>query len=146
MCHTFLYCFCNSFWKEKCLQSYSAQVRFVCWLKFFLKYSQTELTLPWRRSLSYRNHSIDLLNKSMDWFLYDNDLRHERVKRTFNESIDTEELEHSQPERYWIYILLTWASHFKCINRNFSNRFRILNKRKYFMKGQSFSLLNVFLK
>ena len=26
------------------------------------------------------NHSIDLLRKSMDWFLYDNELRHERVK------------------------------------------------------------------
>ena len=30
-------------------------------------------------SLSYRNHSIDLQDKSMDWFLYDRDLRHERV-------------------------------------------------------------------
>ena len=27
----------------------------------------------------YRNQSIDLLCKSVDWFLYDNDLRHERV-------------------------------------------------------------------
>ena len=39
------------------------------------------LTLSWRRSLSYRNQSTDLLCKSMDWFLYDNDLRHERVKQ-----------------------------------------------------------------
>ena len=38
------------------------------------------LTLSWRRPLSYRNQSIDLLSKSMDWFLYDNDLRHESVK------------------------------------------------------------------
>ena len=38
------------------------------------------LTLSWRRPLSYRNQSIDLLRKSMDWFLYDNGLRHERVK------------------------------------------------------------------
>ena len=38
------------------------------------------LTLSWRRSLSYRNQSIDLLNTSMDWFLYDNGPRHERVK------------------------------------------------------------------
>ena len=30
--------------------------------------------------LSYRNQSIDLLSKSMDWFLYDNGLHHERVK------------------------------------------------------------------
>ena len=38
------------------------------------------LTRLWRRSLSYRNQSIDLQSKSMDWFLYDNSLRHERVK------------------------------------------------------------------
>ena len=31
------------------------------------------LTLSWRRPLSYRNQSID-------WFLYDNGLRHERAK------------------------------------------------------------------
>ena len=39
------------------------------------------LTLLWRRLLSCRNQSIDLLPKSMDWFLYDNGLRHERAKR-----------------------------------------------------------------
>ena len=38
------------------------------------------LTLSWWRPLSYRNQSIDLLCKSMDWFLYDNGPRHERVK------------------------------------------------------------------
>ena len=38
------------------------------------------LTLTRRRPISYRNQSIDLLRKSMDWFLYDNGLRHERVK------------------------------------------------------------------
>ena len=37
------------------------------------------LTLSWRRPLSYRKQSIDLLRKSMDWFLYDNGHRHERV-------------------------------------------------------------------
>ena len=31
------------------------------------------------RPLLYRNQATDLLWKSMDWFLYDNDLRHERV-------------------------------------------------------------------
>ena len=30
------------------------------------------LTLSWRTSLSYRNQSIDLLRKTMDWFLYEN--------------------------------------------------------------------------
>ena len=38
------------------------------------------LTLSWRRPLSYRNQSIDLQGKLMDWFLYDNGLHHERVK------------------------------------------------------------------
>ena len=38
------------------------------------------LTLSWRRPLSYRNQAIDLLRKLWDWFLYDNGLRHERVK------------------------------------------------------------------
>ena len=32
------------------------------------------------RSLSYRNQFIDLQSKSMDWFLYDRDHRHERAK------------------------------------------------------------------
>ena len=39
------------------------------------------LTLSRRRPLSYRNQSTDLLCKSMDWFLYDNGLRLERVKQ-----------------------------------------------------------------
>ena len=56
------------------------------WTREHLRHSiqQTKLdnlTLSWRRPLSYRNQSIDLLRKSMDWFLYDNDLRHERVNR-----------------------------------------------------------------
>ena len=38
------------------------------------------LTLSWQRPLSYRNQSIDLLRKSMDWFLYDKGVRQERVK------------------------------------------------------------------
>ena len=37
------------------------------------------LTLLWRRPLAYRNQSIDLRSKSMDWFLYNNGLRHDRV-------------------------------------------------------------------
>ena len=39
------------------------------------------LTVSRRRPLSNRNQSIDLLSKSMYWFLYDNVLRLERVKR-----------------------------------------------------------------
>ena len=41
------------------------------------------LILSWRRLLSYRNQSIDLL----DWFLYDNGLRNERVKRQLHELV-----------------------------------------------------------
>ena len=40
----------------------------------------TALTLSGWRPLSYRNQSIDLLGKSMDWFLYDKGLRHQRFK------------------------------------------------------------------
>ena len=39
------------------------------------------LNLSWRRPMSYRNQSNDSWSKSMDWFLYDNGLRHERLKR-----------------------------------------------------------------
>ena len=44
------------------------------------RYRQTCLTLSWWRSLSYRNQSTYSLCKSMDWILYDSDLRHERFK------------------------------------------------------------------
>ena len=37
------------------------------------------LTLSWRNSLRYRNQSIDSQRKLINWFLYDRDLRHERV-------------------------------------------------------------------
>ena len=44
------------------------------WFLYFVP-----LTLSWRRPLSYRNQPIDLRDKLLDWFLYDNGLRHERV-------------------------------------------------------------------
>ena len=47
-------------------------------IKALEKYINT-LTLSWWRSLSYSNQSTDLLCKSMDCFLYDRDLRHERA-------------------------------------------------------------------
>ena len=43
------------------------------------------LTLSRRIPLSYRNQSIDLHSKSMNWFLYDNGLRLERVKHLTSE-------------------------------------------------------------
>ena len=39
-----------------------------------------------RRPISYRNQSIDLQSKSMDWFLFDIGLRRERVKYTSAEA------------------------------------------------------------
>ena len=45
-----------------------------------LQISLLILTLSWRGPLSYRNQSIDLQSTSMDRFLYNNGLRHERVK------------------------------------------------------------------
>ena len=49
-------------------------------LIFRIHFFVGQLTLSWRRSLSYRNQSNGVLRNSMDWFLYDNGLRHERVK------------------------------------------------------------------
>ena len=46
--------------------------------------SHRTLTPSWWRPLSYTNQSIDLRSKLMDWFLYDNGLRHERVKKGRN--------------------------------------------------------------
>ena len=45
-----------------------------------LVFFEENLTVSFRRPISCRNQSIDLRSKSMDWFLYDVDLRHERVK------------------------------------------------------------------
>ena len=42
--------------------------------------NKASLTLSLQKSLPYRNQSIDLQSKGMDWFLYDWDLRHERNK------------------------------------------------------------------
>ena len=52
------------------------------------------LTLSWQRLLSYRNQSIDLRSKSTDWFLYDNGLRHERVKEMIRSKIHVKALKH----------------------------------------------------
>ena len=41
-------------------------------------------TLSWQMSLSYRNQSIDLLCRPMDWFLYDRDPNHERVTELYH--------------------------------------------------------------
>ena len=41
---------------------------------------KTLFNLSWQRALLYRNQPINLQKKSTDWFLFDRDLCHERVK------------------------------------------------------------------
>ena len=54
----------------------------ICGKNFFrCDYLKEGLTLSWRMFLLYRNQSIDLLCKPMDWFLCDRDIRHEKVNR-----------------------------------------------------------------
>ena len=65
--------------KNGCFTKFSTGMAGVL-LLIFLMCLHNQLTLSWRRPLSYRNQSIGLQNKSMDWFLYNNGLRHERVK------------------------------------------------------------------
>ena len=54
--------------------------------KFFINSEPSNAAYPvnyfnsfMTESLSYRNQSIDLLCKSMDWFLYDTNLHQERI-------------------------------------------------------------------
>ena len=54
---------------------------------------KVSLALSWGRSLSYRNEFIYLQSKSVDWFLYDRDLRHEGVKEVVDNLNDEEVME-----------------------------------------------------
>ena len=69
------------------------------------------LTLSWRRSLSNRNQSTDLLCKSIDWFLYDIDIRHERFKsirliKLQNRASQQQRLHKGSQEQQVIYYIL----------------------------------------
>ena len=59
------------------LLSLTRRSSLVSWLLLLLL-SLSILTLSSRRSLSYSNQSTDVL---IDWFLYDRDIRHKRVKQ-----------------------------------------------------------------
>ena len=48
------------------------------------RWGSNDLTLSWQRSKLYRNQSIYLLNKSIDWFPYDRHFRHESIKGAFS--------------------------------------------------------------
>ena len=63
------------------LETNSCSITQICAVQvIYYKMRLFSLTLSWWRPLSYRNQSIDLQSISMDWFLYDNGLRHERVE------------------------------------------------------------------
>ena len=51
----------------------------------------------WRRSLSYRNQSIDSLCKSIDWFLYDRDIRHPFLQTVFANFFLTKKFKNTIP-------------------------------------------------
>ena len=50
----------------------------------FATYASLVLPLPRQNSALYRNQSTDLLCKSMEWFQYDCDPSHERVKSSWS--------------------------------------------------------------
>ena len=69
--------------KMKNKMNYSDKQISFRWVYLHIKHRNKHfeaLTLSWQTSLSYRNQFINLRTKSMDWFLYDSYLRHERVK------------------------------------------------------------------
>ena len=76
----------TSTWKRtcqflRCRELCCFLVLYVC--QSLTKLAINDLTLSRRGPLSHRNRSIDLLRKSVDWFLYNNSLRLERVKMIF---------------------------------------------------------------
>ena len=74
----------GDFWWGYERQSMTSQRKDVCARRLFrCVLVRSPLTLSWRRLLSYRNQPIDLLCKSIDWFLYHKDLRQERVKASW---------------------------------------------------------------
>ena len=60
--------------------------------------SSVNWTHSWWGSLSYRNKPTDLHSESLDWFLYDRDPRHERVK---SHRIETDQFVGNKAEK-WI--------------------------------------------
>ena len=79
-------------WSMEFMIQNKSQPRHQCSLKLgsMLKYlnkNWNNYQLKWyclERSLLYRNQPIALFYKSMEWFLYDRDFHHERVKQYFS--------------------------------------------------------------
>ena len=86
----------NIFSRQFCLQS------------IFLRI----LTVSLRRSLSYRNRFIDLQSKSMDWFLYDRDLRILQGQKSYKRIQNFNLLLKNIYSLYNILHLISLKSHF----------------------------------
>ena len=63
-------------------------------------------------SLSYRNQSIDLPIKSIDWFLYASDLCHEKVK----ESVSGKKLYMYVVSLFLAFRKFTWSELYRYLN------------------------------
>ena len=78
-------------------------------LKFSVIFHQISsgflLTLSWRRPISYRNQSADLLCKSMDWFLYDDGLQHEGVNQIISEALNSADVIKGSSKSCWLATL-----------------------------------------
>ena len=74
----------------------------------YFTFLNLSFTLLWRRFLLYRNQPINLLSQSMDWFLFDRDLRHKKLK--WKKSLETNR------ESFWEPVKDFWGSFFFCRN------------------------------
>ena len=86
------------------------------------------LTTSQRKSLSYKNQSIDLL----DWFLYDRDLRHELI---FLRITDLLLFNSFHVTIVFLYLLETWR------NQSFSDIFKSIESDQWHKIGQVIGLL-----
>ena len=78
------------------------------------------LTLSWRRLSWYRNQSIDFLRKSMDWFLYDNGLRHVKMGKKWRKILSpTFYLKFKNINLFFnwcLYIFFKWSYSQRCLD------------------------------
>ena len=84
----------------------------------YVKIFKRVLTFSWRSSVPYRNQSIDLWSKLINWFLYHRDLRHERVKNVTSIWLS-----------FGILELRKITSHFEIVTRKFLQKlfFQVTN-------------------
>ena len=103
------YCFGEVTVLLKCAKKGGGQIFGLFESTHFMDGHLSKLILSWRRPLSYRNQSIDLPNKSMDWFLYYRGLCHERVKALYVQKNSESNLSHHNctPLTLFLFCLAT---------------------------------------